>query len=111
MAKLDDYRRYVRQLLKEYAQRGSCEDGVEAQTIFDPESDRYQLIYVGWHNRRRVYGPVLHFDIKNEKIWIQLNGTEDDVATALMDMGVLREDIVLGFQSPHRRLFTEFAAG
>lgn len=109
MAKLDEYRRCVRQLLKEYAQRDSCEDGVEAQTIFDPQSDRYQLIYVGWHNRRRVYGPVLHFDIKNEKIWIQLNGTEDDVADALMEMGVKREDIVLGFQSPHRRQFTEFA--
>lgn len=111
MAKLENYRKYIKQLLMEHAARSSKEDGVEAETIFDTESDRYQLIYVGWHNRRRVYGPVLHFDIKNGKIWIQWNGTEDDVAANLVAMGVAKEDIVLGFQSPYRRQFTDYAVG
>ncbi len=111
MANLENYRKYIKQLIMEHAARSSNEDGVEAETIFDTESDRYQLIYVGWHNRRRIYGPVLHFDLKNGKIWIQWNGTENDVAADLVAMGVAKEDIVLGFQSPYRRQFTDYAVG
>ena len=50
-------------------------------------------------------------DIKGEKIWLQWNGTEDDIAANLVTMGVPNEDIVLGFQSPFMRKFTEYAVG
>jgi hypothetical protein len=53
----------------------------------------------------------MHLDIKNEKIWIQWNGTEDDIAVKLMNMGVLRDDIVLGFHTPYMRQFTDYAVG
>jgi hypothetical protein len=109
MAKLEKYRDYIQQLLNKYAASDSGEDGVELQTIFDIEHDHYQLFYVGWHNRRRVYGPVIHLDIKNEKIWLQWNGTEDDIAADLVEMGVPKQDIVLGFHSPYMRQFTDFA--
>lgn len=48
-------------------------------------------------------------DIKNEKIWLQWNGTEDDIAEILVENGVPKEDIVLGFQSPFMRQFTDYA--
>ena len=35
MAKLEKYQAYIQQLLTEYAQRGSHDDEVETQTIFD----------------------------------------------------------------------------
>jgi hypothetical protein len=111
MAKLDRYQEYIQQLLTKYAARDSGEDGVEAQTIFDTKHNHYQLIYVGWHNRRRIYGPVMHLDIKDGKIWIQWNGTEDDIAAELVEMGVPKQDIVLGFHTPHMRQFTDFAVG
>lgn len=111
MAKLEEYREYIQQLLTKYAARDSGEDGVEVQTIFDTMHDHYQLSYVGWRNRRRVYGPVMHLDIKNGKIWIQWNGTEDDIAAELVEMGVAKEDIVLGFHTPYVRSFTDFAVG
>ena len=44
-------------------------------------------------------------DIKDEKIWIQQNLTEDLVATELVEKGVPKHDIVLGFQSA----FTDYA--
>lgn len=81
------------------------------QTIFDTVHDHYQLIYVGWDKGKRVYGPVIHLDIKNEKIWLQWNGTEDDIAADLVEMGVPKQDIVLGFHSPYMRQFTDFAVG
>jgi hypothetical protein len=109
MASLENYRRWVQQVLSEYAQHRSTKGDVEIQTIFDVERDHYQLMYIGWENRRRVFGPVMHIDIKGGKIWIQWNGTEEQVADDLMALGVSREDIVLGFHPPHLRKFTEFA--
>lgn len=60
-------------------------------------------------DRLRFYGCVLHLDIKNSKIWIQYNGTEIDVAQKLVNLGVPKSDIVLGFHAPHRRQFTDYA--
>jgi len=40
----------------------------------------------------------MHLDIKNEKVWIQINNTELDIGQALVEMGIAKEDIVIGFQ-------------
>ena len=109
MEKLDQYRGYIQQLLAKYASRGSSKSEIEKQVIFDPIHDHYQLVYVGWKNRRRQYGCVLHLDIKDGKIWIQYDGTEIGIANELVKLGVPKEDIVLGFQSPFMRQFTEYA--
>lgn len=114
MAKLEKYREYVQSVLTEYAKSRTYNkknNELEMQTIFDTVHDHYQLIYVGWDKGRRVYGPVIHLDIKNEKIWLQWNGTEDDIAADLVEMGVPKQDIVLGFHSPYMRQFTDFAVG
>ncbi|WP_460200716.1 element excision factor XisI family protein [Scytonema sp. NUACC21] len=43
------------------------------------------------------------------KIWIQYNGTEEALAERLVELGVPRSDIVLGFHSPFKRQFTSYA--
>ncbi|MGF1674818.1 MAG: XisI protein [Rivularia sp. (in: cyanobacteria)] len=114
MEKLDKYRGYVQRLLTDYAESKTShnpDNELEMQTIFDTVRDHYQLIYVGWDKGKRVYGPVMHLDIKNGKIWIQWNGTEDDIAAELIEKGVSREDIVLGFHTPFMRKFSDFAVG
>jgi len=108
MAELEKYREWIQKLLLERAQQGG-DDRVEAQTIFDTERDHYQLIYIGWQNKKRIFGPVLHVDIREGKIWIQWNGTEDDIAAELVALGVPKHDIVLGFHTPTMRQFTEYA--
>jgi hypothetical protein len=97
--------------LREHSEFKSSNEDVEAQLIFDLERDRYQLVHAGWSNKRRVYGCVLHLDIKNDKIWIQHDGTEGGVTDELVNRGVSKQDIVLAFQSPFKRQFTEYAVG
>jgi len=109
MDKLTTYRNYIRELLRRYQEFASSQDEVETQIIADTEHDHYQLVHVGWQDERRVYGCVFHIDIKNGKIWIQYNGTEWHIAEELVKFGVPKEDIVLGFHSPSRRKFTEYA--
>ena len=110
MATLDSYRRYVQDLMIERA--GNVWDKrIIPETIFDRENDRYQLVYVGWQDERRVYGVVLHVDIIDGKIWVQQDGTEVGIANQLVELGVPKQDIVLGFDPPMMRDLTEFAVG
>jgi len=111
MAKLDHYRKLVQDLIKQYANLGSASPAtaVERQILFDKEHDHYQLVNVGWQHERRVYGCVLHLDLKQDKVWIQHNTTEVEIAEELMAQGVPKEDIVIGFHLPYKRRLTEFA--
>lgn len=109
MEKLEHYRHAVQQIILKYQQLGTSPTGVDRQTLFDTEHDHYQLVNVGWHIDRRIYGCVLHFDIQDGKIWVQHNGTEFNIADELVELGIPKYDIVLGFQSPFKRQFTEFA--
>jgi hypothetical protein len=55
-----------------------------------------------------VYDCVMHFDIKDGKVWLQQNMTDQDPAEELVGMGVPREDIVLGFQPQDVRPYTDY---
>jgi XisI protein len=109
MVSLDQYREIVQRLLQDYAGYGRDEQDIETELILDTTRDHYQLVHVGWQDDRRVYGCILHLDIKNGKIWLQHNGTENDIAAELVEMGIPKTDIVIGFHSPFKRQFTEYA--
>lgn len=111
MDKVEQYREYIQRLLTEYSNHKSLNEDVEAQTVFDKEHDHYQLVHVGWRNKRRIYGCVLHLDIKDGKIWVQHDGTEIGIVSDLEALGVPKKDIVLGFHAPYKRKFTEYALG
>jgi XisI protein len=64
---------------------------------------------VGWEDGFRMYGCLIHVDIKDGKIWIQYDGTEYSVANELIDLGVPKQDIVLAYHAPYARKYTEFA--
>ncbi|BAU14862.1 XisI protein [Leptolyngbya sp. NIES-3755] len=111
---VEQYRQYIRQLLTERAQRASYPRSAqeyEVQTLFDDEQDHYQLLHVGWRGTRRHFGCVLHLDIKDGKIWIQHDGTEEGIANRLVELGVPKQDIVLAFHEPAVRQYTDFGVG
>jgi XisI protein len=111
MDKITQYQKIIQELLQEYASigAGTPDPEIETQFVFDTERNHYQLLRVGWRNDRRIYGCFLHLDIKDNKIWLQHNGTENEVTEDLVNMGVPKQDIVIGFHSPFKRQFTEYA--
>jgi hypothetical protein len=111
MAALTEYQIKIQDLLTELAAYGSKDGEVESQLIFDEQRNHYQLVYVGWRNNHRIYGCVVHLDIKDGKIWVQHNGTEFDISIRLAEMGIDKQNIVNGFHSSYMRQFTEFAVG
>lgn len=63
MAKIEQHRQLIQELLLAYSEIKASNEEVEAEVIFDRERDRYQVVHAGWSNKRRVYGCVLHLDI------------------------------------------------
>lgn len=111
MDKITKYQQIIQQLLHEYAAISSQDTEIETQLNFDTERHHYQLVNVGWKNQRRVYGCFLHIDIKDGKVWLQHNGTENEVGEDLANLGIPKQDIVIGFHSPFKRQFTDYAVG
>jgi len=109
MDQLETYRKIVQQTIDEYADLKPSYGDIEVEKIYDTSRDHYELAYVGWDQHRRIHGPVLHLDIKDGKIWIQHDGTEDGIANDLVRAGIPPERIVLGFHHPDKRKHTSFA--
>jgi len=109
MATLDNYRRIIEKVLAEYTKIPYAYGEIKCQAIFDRSSDSYLLMSLGWDDERRVHGCLAHLDIINGKIWVQRDGTEHGIARDLEEAGIPKERIVLGFQPPDVRKYTEYA--
>ena len=109
MERVEEYRQHIRQLLTAHKlEQGKPTSEIESQLVFDTEHDRYLLLDVGWEGLKRVYNCFIHLDIKDGKIWIQRNMTEVDLAHELIQMGVAKEDIVLGLHPLYKRPYTGY---
>ena len=111
MDRLEKYRNIVRALIREYARPKPVNGEIDTEEVADVERDHYEVLHHGWDRGKRVHGSMIHLDIIEGKIWIQHDATDRPVADALLEAGVPREDIVLGFHPANLRQFTEFAAG
>ncbi len=110
MDKIKKYQEIIEKLLEEYASNMPQGHAMpENQVISDRIRHHYQLFTVGWENDRYIQFPVFHFDIRDGKVWVQVNNTDLLIAQELIDRGIPKSDIVLGLQHPLMREHSGFA--
>ncbi len=111
MDKLEHYHSIIKKILTEYHQLFSqaSTPNVEMLLAFDEERDQYLWFQVGWTPEERIKGISVHIRLKNEKIYIEEDWTEEGIANELLREGIPKEDIVLAFHDPESRKLTEFA--
>lgn len=109
MDTLTRYRQIIKDEVAAYLTNRPPQADVLIEPIMDTVGDHYQIMTTGWMDQVRVYGAILHVDIRDGKIWIQHDGTEEGFANRLVAAGIPKSDIVLAFQSPFKRQFTDFA--
>jgi XisI protein len=109
MDKMTHYRQIIEKILGDHGQIKPVYGDIEMQVLFDREHNHYHVSRAGWLQERRVYGSLIHIDLKDEKIWIQYDGTEVGVANELVEQGISKEDIVLAYHSPLIRQYDGFA--
>jgi hypothetical protein len=110
MVTLETYRQIIEDVLTEYASVPYAYGNIRTETVFDRTNDHYMLVNVGWHGDRRVHGSLIHIDLIGDKVWIQRDGTEEGIANDLVEAGIPKDHIVLGFRDPDVRQYTGFAA-
>ncbi len=111
MDKLEHYQTLIKKILTEYHDwvSGSPNLTEDNCLIFDDNHSHYIWMFLGWVNQKKMNHIQVHIRIKNEKIYIEEDWTEEGIATELLTLGVPKADIVLAFYPPEDRKFTEFA--
>jgi XisI protein len=105
-----NYRNIVKTVLKEHVDyRTALPDGYKSQALFDDEHGQYLVLDMGWSGDHYLHATPIHVSLIDGKIWIQFDDTEEGVVTDLLEAGVPKDDIVLGFRHPRIRQHTDFA--
>src|SRR4051812_43796120 len=105
-----DDRDIIRRCLSRFVGIRYANGDIHNETVFDEANGRYLVVSQGWMRDKRVHGCLLHVEIIDGKIWIQRDGTEDGIADDLVESGIPRSRIVLGFWDPEARKLGDFAA-
>jgi hypothetical protein len=101
----------VRAVLEQIAQPSSHQTYFEQEFVLDDTGGHYLILHVGWNDFERTYAVVVHIDIKDNFVWVQRANTNYNVVQALLDQGIPKNRVVLGFHTPFKRQFTEYAKG
>jgi XisI protein len=111
MDKTIKYENVIIALLHEFAEFWRSSRGVKNQVVADKENHIYQLNMFGWQNGKvYVHLVAFHLEIIDGKVWIHQNNTEAMIADELIEKGIAREDIVLGFLHERDRDYAHYAA-
>ena len=107
---LEQYRATIMEKLRAFATLQYPYVEITNKTVFDRDADRYLVMSEGWERKvRRIHGCLIDVEILNGKIWIQRDGTEYGFANDLIEAGIPKEMIVLGFKDEEVRPYTGFA--
>ncbi|NER38857.1 MAG: XisI protein [Oscillatoria sp. SIO1A7] len=109
MDRVNEYGQLVQSILERYARIPYSHGDIQSYAIADWQKNHFILMIVGWDGKRRVNGCITHVQIIDGKIWIQRDGIEDGITDELVEAGVPKSDIVLGFQPPDVRPHTGYA--
>lgn len=109
MDKLAHYRQIIEQILSHQAEFSPSHGQIETIPVFDEKTDNYMVVDVGWDQPGRVHAVMLHLALRNNKVWIEVDGTEEGITQELLEAGIPKQDIVLAFYRPERRKLTEYA--
>ncbi|MDZ7878493.1 MAG: XisI protein [Saprospiraceae bacterium] len=107
--KLKKYEKAILEILGEYATIKYQNVEGRNQLIIDKENHRYQVVTIGWQGEQFVHDCPIHFDIINDKVWVQQNNTDWEVGDMLEERGIPKSDIVVGFLPPNLRAYTKYA--
>ncbi len=111
MDSLKKYRQTIKSILTNYISIPYSHGNIKSKLIMSNDENNYLVMTAGWQNKKRVHGCIIHLEIINDKIWIHRDGTEYGIANELVDAGISKDEIVLGFHPADIRQYTNFAVG
>jgi len=66
----------------------------KAFLLLNPIREHYLLMKMGWYQDNRIKSNVIHVRLKDGKIWIEEDRTEDGIATDLLQAKILSSPFI-----------------
>ena len=109
MDTVEEYREKIKNILADYISVPYSQENIKSNLIISNDENNYLVMTSGWQNKKRVHGCIVHLEIIDDKIWIHRDGTEYGIANELVNVGIPKDKIVLGFHPVDIRQYTDFA--
>lgn len=112
MGQVTHYRAIVKKIFSDLEKEfnNQPEAPVQYKFIADEDKGEYLLFSDGWEGIKRYYGCVVHVSVtETGKVWLQYDGTDLIIGQRLLDEGIPKNHLVLGFMSVTRRKDSEYA--
>ncbi len=111
MDKINTYTKIIKNVITAIHDRyAKPSNDAEHHLIIDEKRHSYLLLSDGWLGASRFYGILIHAEVKKDgKVWLHDDNTELIVVDWLLERGIPKKDIVLGWHAPSMREDTEFA--
>lgn len=109
METLDTLRAAIQSVFAEWEKLPRIPSDWKIVGVQDLEHDRYTLQHVSSTKDRYDTRLLAYLEIRDGKIWILTDNTEEGIASDLVTKGISKDQIVLGFYSPRMREVGDFA--
>jgi hypothetical protein len=111
--KAQRYRQIAQTVSSELAaffEKAYSKSGGEIMFINDKAKGQFLIFNDSWQHETRDYGCVCHIEVKdNGRVWLRHDGTDIEIGQQLLDAGIEKSDLVIGFHSPKMREWSDFA--
>ncbi len=111
MERVTFFQNIIHEVIEDYLSelRQPANKDIEFMPISDTNKNHFQIIAMGWEGYKRVFNLLFHLDIIGDKIWVQADKMEYSITERLVEKGVSKKDIVIGYFPDYHRPYTEFA--
>lgn len=96
---------FILEIAKKYE---AADDGFITAPLIDSVRHHYQSVVHGFREHKRFYTVQFHFEIIEEKVWIQRDITDTVVSEELVKRGIPRTDIVLAYKPESSRYLSGY---
>ncbi|MEM6318027.1 MAG: element excision factor XisI family protein [Bacteroidota bacterium] len=108
MDKVKKYRQFLKEELEHHAAIPFPNaPAIESRVII--KDNDFLLLNIGWSKGRYFHGLIFHFEIKNGKVWLLKNNTDIEIGQRLIEKGIPKSDIVIGFVNELERTLDGYA--
>jgi len=92
--KLNRYQEILNQVIEHQATFKASDRHIESVPISDPVHGHYLLMSLGRDHAGRAHDILIHLRIKDGKVYVEWDGTEEGIFNELLEAGIPKEDVV-----------------
>jgi hypothetical protein len=110
MDKISNYKKILQDIFEYQAKKFHYPlPDVGSRAYIGEDKNHFILMDIGWKGKRYIHRILYTVEIINDKIWIHEDNTDTDLIGQLLDKGVPKKDIVLGFVPVYAREIEGFS--